>query len=120
MAVAADFHRSFLIPERYRHAVRPTARVCALAGLCFILLQRDYNTEKTIFQDIFSKKDPKSRFGILSLSSISDCKAEQKQKRRQYKIERLEFPAESEPFSVAHVRHAETYQKYGIGGIKHV
>jgi len=26
MAVAADFHRDFLIPEQYRHAVRPTTR----------------------------------------------------------------------------------------------
>ncbi len=52
MAVAADSHRDFLIPEQYRLAVRPTTNDKALDGLClffcrtFIVAQVTVNVKE--------------------------------------------------------------------------
>ena len=55
MAVAADSHRSFLIPERYRYAVSPTTRKCGMN--CVILLYLDIIAQNLTRVNGNSKKE---------------------------------------------------------------
>ena len=47
MAVAADSHCDFLIPEQYRHAVRPTTEISPMS--CVYSFVGDIISQKAIF-----------------------------------------------------------------------